>query len=70
MGVLVLSDLFVRAWYSSTNRRLRPGEAEKVCVERLPLGLVAAQDRDDAGKGEHAEAVVSESEIAAEETGW
>jgi hypothetical protein len=44
-----------------------PCKAEKERVERLPLGLVMAHDRDDAGKGEHMEATVGESEIATKE---
>lgn len=34
-----------------SERRIEPGEAEKKHVEHLPLGLVAAHDRDDVGEG-------------------
>ena len=44
-----------------------PCKAEKERVERLPLGLVIAHERDDVGKGEFTEAAVGESEIAAKE---
>ncbi|KAH9957163.1 hypothetical protein BGW80DRAFT_1383032 [Lactifluus volemus] len=60
--------VFLGEWvHLLSERPVGPGEAEKERVECLPLGLVAARDLDDAGKGELVEAAVAESEIAAEE---